>query len=112
LTVNFTVSGTGRVTAWITSRLGTNVVFAPGVTNITNFVVVIDDAELEGNEFVVVTLQQGTGYAITSPNTATGNDSDDEVLVHSRRHGRHAPLSLRTPATSHLHTDWADGNTR
>jgi hypothetical protein len=44
LTVNFTVSGTAS-NGWITSTLGTNVVFAPGVTNLTNFVIVIDDAE-------------------------------------------------------------------
>jgi len=80
LTVNFTVGGTVTAGSDYTS-LGNSVTFAAGSATATKTVSVIDDALVEDDETVVVSLSSGTGYSVGTPSTATVTISDDDNVL-------------------------------
>jgi Ca2+-binding RTX toxin-like protein len=88
LTVNFSVGGTAIFAppntdyfqsgaATFTSTAGT-VNFAPGSSTATVTVDPLDDADLEPNETVILTVTAGAGYTVGSPASATGTILNDD----------------------------------
>jgi hypothetical protein len=77
LTVNFTVAGTATEGSDY-SALGTSVHFAAYSATVTKTVNVNDDATVEGNETVVLTLASSSDYGIGSPGSATVTIQDDD----------------------------------
>ncbi|MCX8107820.1 MAG: hypothetical protein N3G20_03350 [Verrucomicrobiae bacterium] len=78
LTVRFQLGGTatqGRDYAYI----GDSATFPAGVSTVSIVVVPIDDAEIEGDETVILTLLEGSGYDISWSRSATINISDNDV---------------------------------
>jgi hypothetical protein len=80
ITVGFTVSGTATEGTDY-QAIGTTVNMAAGVTSVPITITPIDDTLPEGTETITVTLRSGTGYGVTTTNTATINLLDNEVLV-------------------------------
>lgn len=79
LTVNIAVGGTaGNGTDYL--GIGTTVTIPAGQTSMTQQVGVIDDNTFEGDETVIVTLQNNPAYTIESSNSATVTLTDNEVL--------------------------------
>ena len=78
LTVNFTVAGTATAGVDYTA-LGTSVTIAAGSATATKQVTVIEDAAIEGDETVSVTLATGAGYGIGSPSAAVVTIKDDDA---------------------------------
>jgi len=83
LTVSFTTGGTASLNADYTfTPLGnTGVVFAAGQSTTTKTVTAFNDAPIDPNETVVVTLIGGGPYAIGQPNTATITLVDTTPIV-------------------------------
>src|SRR5258705_541342 len=73
LTVSFTTGGTATLTTdYSLSPLGvTSVTFAGGQATATKTVTALNDAPIDPDETVIVTLATGGPYAIGSPNAAT-----------------------------------------
>lgn len=79
LTVSFTVGGTATSGTDYTA-IGTTMLFAAGSATGTKAVNVTDDATIEGDETVLVTLASGSGYTIGSTASATVTIKDDDVV--------------------------------
>lgn len=79
LTVNFATAGTAGMNDYVSP--GTNVVIPAGTNSVVLPLVAVDDAEAEGNEAVVLTLQPGPGYAAISPTNAVVFLLDDEAAI-------------------------------
>jgi len=79
LTVNFSAGGTAGAGDF--TPLSSPAVIPAGTNSVTLSVSPVDDAAPEGNETVVVTLGPGTGYTVTTPNSATVLILDDEPGV-------------------------------
>ncbi|MCI0536395.1 MAG: hypothetical protein L0Z50_14330 [Verrucomicrobiales bacterium] len=77
LTVNYAVGGTATSGTDFNS-LGTAVSFAAGSATKTKLLNVLDDAAVEGNESVVLTLAGGSGYTVGSAASATVMIHDDD----------------------------------
>jgi len=77
LTVEYATSGTATQDQDYVS-LGTSVTFPAGASTVEQGVTVTDDALVEADETVIVTLVGGTGYTVGSPSTATITIKDDE----------------------------------
>ncbi|MEO7414241.1 MAG: Calx-beta domain-containing protein, partial [Opitutaceae bacterium] len=77
LTINFTVTGTATAGSDYPS-IGTSVTFAAGSATTTLAVNPIDDQLVEGEETVVLTLANGSGYTVGSPSSATITIQDDD----------------------------------
>lgn len=95
LTVNYTLGGSaGNGTDY--NPLGTSVTFAAGASSATVTVAPKDDASVESNETVVLSLAAGTGYALGSPSSATVTiaDNDSASLVNNAQY-----LSNTIPTT-------------
>ncbi len=77
--VNYTVTGTATPTADYTALSGTaNVANGQQIATIT--VNPVDDAEIEEDETVIVTLATGAGYSIGAPDSATVTiESEDDT---------------------------------
>lgn len=80
LTVDFAVTGTATSGVDYVA-IGTSVTFAIGQSTATKTVTVLDDADVEDPETVVVTLQTGTGYVLGSPSAATVTILSDDLPV-------------------------------
>ena len=84
LTVNFVVDGASTATSGADyTALSGSVVIAEGSTTATIDVTVIDDAEVEPSESVIVNLSANAAYTLGAPATATMNIADDDVLTYS-----------------------------
>ena len=79
LTVNFTVAGSATSGSDYVS-LGTSVTIPIGSTSATKTVSVLDDAVVEGDETVILTLVEGTTYLVGSPSEATVTIKDDDLV--------------------------------
>lgn len=82
LTVQYSVSGTATAGLDYAALTG-NVTFEAGERTAVISVVPSDDAAVESNETVVVTLQPGPGYSLISPATSTDSISilSDDVAT-------------------------------
>ncbi|WP_413176349.1 Calx-beta domain-containing protein [Anabaena azotica] len=80
LTVNYTVSGTATNGTDYNNLTGT-ATFAAGASTVLVNVTPIDDAAVEGDETVVVTLSSNTNYNLGTAKTATVKivDNDDQA---------------------------------
>ena len=76
--VNYTVSGTASSGSDYTA-IGISIVIPAGQTTKDISITPIDDTAVESNETVIVTLGNGTGYSVGSPNNATVMIVSDEV---------------------------------
>ncbi|NKI30595.1 Calx-beta domain-containing protein [Croceivirga thetidis] len=81
ITVNYTVSGTATATSDYTALSGT-VSIANGADDATITVTPVDDALVEGNETVIVTLAAAGGgeYTIGGSNSDTVTIADDDTI--------------------------------
>ena len=77
LTVNYTVSGTASAGGDYTALAG-SVNLASGAASATITVTPIDDATVEGNETVTVTLSSNAAYTVGSPGSATVTIADND----------------------------------
>jgi hypothetical protein len=81
LTVNYTVSGTATPNTDYLSLTGT-VTFAAGAASATLLISPIDDAIVEGNETVILTLDANAAYTLGAATQATvtivDNDEEDD----------------------------------
>ena len=78
LVVNFTVAGTAtRGVDYVT--LPATATIPPGAASVDLPVVPIDDATLEANETVVLTLRTGSGYVLAPPTVGTVTLVSDDV---------------------------------
>jgi len=78
-TVSYATSdGTALAGSDYTAASGT-LTFAPGVTNQTFSVPIINDTVFEGNESLIVTLSNAVGATLGSPNPATLTIVDDDA---------------------------------
>ncbi|MCB1274991.1 Calx-beta domain-containing protein [Prosthecobacter sp.] len=80
ISVDFTVGGTATSGSDFTLSAGT-VTFAPGETVQTIPLVIYDDAVVESNETVVLTLTNPVGAAIDTQDTHTFTITDDDLPV-------------------------------
>lgn len=80
LTVDFTVAGSATPGADY-NNIGTSVTFSAGQATAIKYVNVINDADIESDETVIVTLQPGTGYTVGSPDTATVTITSEDLPV-------------------------------
>ena len=78
LTVNYTVGGTATAGTDYTTLTGT-VNFLPGQATVDVPLTVIDDALVEVDETVIVTLTASANYTITAPGTDTLTLTSDDV---------------------------------
>jgi hypothetical protein len=77
MTADYTVSATG-------GTLGANnatITLAAGATTATLSLTPVNDTAIEGVETVSLTLAAGTGYAVGSPNSASGTITDDDFAA-------------------------------
>jgi Ca2+-binding RTX toxin-like protein len=80
LTVNYTLGGTATLNTDYTRTGTTNTVtFAANSSTATVTVDPTADTTVESNETVALTLATGTGYAVGTPNAATGTITNDDV---------------------------------
>ncbi|WP_343487541.1 Calx-beta domain-containing protein [Allomuricauda sp. d1] len=79
-TINVSYSVTGTATPGIdyNTLTGSVSVTYNGVGNALINVSVLDDNLIEGNETVIVTLENGIGYTVGAPNSATTSITDDD----------------------------------
>ncbi len=82
LNVYFNKSGTANESSDY-HNLGGAVSFADGQSTVTKTLSVIDDAEIEASETVVLSLTTGSGYTIGTPNSATATilDNDSPAVI-------------------------------
>jgi hypothetical protein len=80
ITVSISVSGSATEGTDY-QPVGSSVTMGAGVTSVPITITPIDDTLQEGTETITVTLRSGTGYGLTTTNTATINLIDNEVLV-------------------------------
>ena len=80
LTVTYTVTGTATNGTDYTA-IGTSVPFAVGQTTATVNVAPIADSTVEGDETVIITVTDGTGYSATAPTSATGTITNDDATI-------------------------------
>ncbi|WP_354613395.1 Calx-beta domain-containing protein, partial [Sediminicola arcticus] len=80
IVVNYAIStgGSNATNTTDYTTLGTSVSIADGQQTNTIPVTPVDDALVEGNETVILTLASGTGYALGTPNTATVTITDND----------------------------------
>jgi Ca2+-binding RTX toxin-like protein len=84
LTVNYTLGGTATLNTDYTRTGTTNTVtFAANSSTATVTVDPTADTTVESNETVILTLAAGTGYAVGTPNAATGTITNDDVTLPS-----------------------------
>ncbi|MFM6443821.1 MAG: cadherin domain-containing protein, partial [Dolichospermum sp.] len=120
LTVNYTVSGTAifnsdytqtGATAYTTTT-GT-VTFAAGASTATVTIDPTNDAEVESDETVALTLASGTGYSIATTNAVTGtilnNDAPTNLILANRNILEDQPVG--TVVSELISTDPDTGNT-
>lgn len=79
LTVNFSVSGTATAGTDY-GALASPVTIPAGASSAVLTVTPLDDALVEGDETVVVTLANSVAYTVGSPSTATVTIADDDTL--------------------------------
>lgn len=79
LTVNYVLSGTAT-NGLDYPTLPTSIVIPVGQTSVTLPINVLDDALLEGNETVILTLAAGTGYSLGTSRTGTITIADNDQL--------------------------------
>ena len=77
LTIDYAVSGTATFDDYVS--LGTSVVIPADETEVTIAVATINDAVIEADETVIVTLLPGSGYSFDSPDFATITINNDDV---------------------------------
>jgi len=82
LTVNYSIGGTAA-NGGDYAALGTSTTIEAGASSHAFSVTPIDDALVEGNETIVLTLAAGTGYIIGSPSTASVTISDNDSSADS-----------------------------
>ena len=80
LTVNFTVSGTATPSNDYTA-LGTTVTIPAGSSTATLTVTPLQDSLVEADETIVLTLANGTGYVVGSPDSDTVTLTSDDVIA-------------------------------
>lgn len=80
-TVNYTVSGQATAGTDYTPTLSGSVTIDAGQTTATITITPIDDALLEGNETVVLSLTTGDGYTVNSPRSATITIADNDIIA-------------------------------
>jgi len=78
-TVNFTAGGSA-VNGTDYTSIGTSVSITAGATTKTITITPTDDAIVEGNETLVVTLASGTGYSLGAPGNAAVAITDNEAV--------------------------------
>ncbi|WP_413175631.1 beta strand repeat-containing protein [Anabaena azotica] len=78
-TVNYTITGTAANGTDYLQLTGT-ATFAPGSTTTTITVTPTDDFIFEGNETVILTLTNGTGYNLGTAKTATVIIADNDAI--------------------------------
>ncbi|MBD2268664.1 hypothetical protein H6F62_07755 [Anabaena sp. FACHB-1391] len=87
LTVNYSIGGTanGDDYTGATPGTGKTITFAAGANTATLTIDPTSDNNYEGNETVVVTLANGTGYTVHTPGAVTGtiNDDNDRPILSS-----------------------------
>ena len=77
-TVNYSVSGTATAGSDYLSL--SRVTFAAGSATATQTVKPLQDARIEANETVILTLAAGSGYTVGRPNSATVTLTSDDVI--------------------------------
>ncbi len=80
LTVNYAVGG-GATSGSDYAALGTSVTIPAGSASVTKTVSPVDDASVESNETVTLTLSSNAAYAIGSPSAATVTIADNDVAA-------------------------------
>jgi|GEM_PF-1587101 len=80
LTVNLAISGTATNTTDY-ATIPTTVTIPNGSTSVVVTVSPVDDAIVEPTETVILTIASGSGYSISSPNTAAVSILDNDVVV-------------------------------
>jgi len=80
LTVNYTVSGTASAGSDYSALAG-SVTIGSGAASATMTVAPIDDAAVEGNETVIVTLSTDAAYVIAAPSSATVTIADNDTAL-------------------------------
>lgn len=80
LTINYTLSGTATNGVDYT-QTGNSLVIPVGQTSVTLPITVIDDAAIEGNETVVLTLNSSNNYILGSGTTGTVTIVDNDVAL-------------------------------
>ncbi|WP_062058211.1 fibronectin type III domain-containing protein [Sediminicola sp. YIK13] len=78
IVVNYTIGGTATNTNDY-SGIGTSVSIPNNAISAPVTITPVDDALVEGNETVVLTLTAGTGYVLGTPANATVNITDNDV---------------------------------
>jgi hypothetical protein len=78
LTVNYAVSGTAAGGSDY-AALGTSVTIPAGSSSVTRTVTPIDDAAVESNETVVLTISANAAYTVGSPSSATVTIADNDT---------------------------------
>lgn len=97
LTVNIAVAGAAIPGADYTALAG-QLTFAPGEATVDVAITAPPDAEVEGDETVVVTVEPGSGYVVGSTAAATAFVVDDPAVV---------TLSPATQTMSEGESGWA-----
>ena len=99
--VNYTVSGNATSGSDYVALPGV-ATMPPGAVEVTVPIEPIDDASVEGNETVTVSLASGTGYAITAPSFATVTIVSDDVAPDLVMTGLSAPGPAGAGTTIHV----------
>ncbi len=81
--VQFTLGGTADNGVDYTTSATNSIQFEPGITAKTITITPLDDAELEGNETVVLHLESGDGYTVGSADSAIVTLIDDEAATNA-----------------------------
>jgi hypothetical protein len=77
LTVNYTLSGTATAGVDYEALPG-SIVIPAGATNVTLAITPIDDAQVEGDETVILTPTNGAGYSVVAGSSASIRIQDDD----------------------------------
>ncbi|MEQ1604782.1 MAG: Calx-beta domain-containing protein [Pyrinomonadaceae bacterium] len=80
LTVNYTIGGSATNGTDYAAILSP-VVFAPGAATATVNVNPTDDADVEPDETVILTVINGSGYTVGAPSAATGTITNDDTDI-------------------------------
>ena len=78
LTVNFSTTSSTAISDVDYHIIGTAAVIPAGSSSVAVAVAAINDVAIEGDEFVVVSLESGSGYIVDQVNTATITIKDDD----------------------------------